>query len=67
MYAIRSYYGMAMDPASLPDQNDTAKWPDLKDLFADVFKTKTRDEWTVIFEGKDACVAPVLELNEVIP
>lgn len=58
--------GMAMDPASLPDQNDTAKWPDLKDLFADVFKTKTRDEWTVIFEGKDACVAPVLELNEVI-
>ena len=24
-----------------------------------------RDEWAAIFEGKDACVAPVLELNEV--
>jgi len=30
-----------------------------------VFKTKTRDQWAAIFEGKDACVAPVLELNEV--
>ncbi|MBW1702930.1 MAG: CoA transferase, partial [Deltaproteobacteria bacterium] len=33
--------------------------------FAGVFKTKTRDEWAAVFEGKDACVAPVLDLNEV--
>jgi alpha-methylacyl-CoA racemase len=33
--------------------------------FAEIFKTRTRDEWTAIFEGKDACVAPVLELDEV--
>ena len=58
--------GMDLDSASLPAQNDTAGWPDLKDQFANVFKTKTREEWTAVFEGSDACVAPVLELNEVI-
>jgi len=57
--------GLELDPSSLPHQMDMAKWPQLTDRFAAVFKTKSRDEWTQIFEGKDACVAPVLELNEV--
>lgn len=57
--------GMDLDPLSFPTQNDTAKWPEIKNQFAELFKTKTRDEWAAIFEGKDACVAPVLELNEV--
>lgn len=30
-----------------------------------VFKSKTRDEWMVIFKGKDVCVAPVLEIEEL--
>ncbi|GMR46897.1 hypothetical protein PMAYCL1PPCAC_17092, partial [Pristionchus mayeri] len=30
-----------------------------------VFLTKTRDEWAKICEGKDACVAPVLDMEEV--
>ena len=29
------------------------------------FKTKTRDEWTSIMGGSDACFAPVLEMDEV--
>ena len=33
--------------------------------FAEIFKTRTRDEWAALFDGKDACVAPVLELDEV--
>jgi len=57
--------GLHLDPADLPHQNDTAKWPEMKALFSRIFKTKTRDEWTAVFEGTDACVAPVLELNEV--
>ena len=57
--------GLQLDPSSLPHQMDMAKWPQITDRFAAVFKTKSRDEWTQIFEGKDACVAPVLELNEV--
>lgn len=36
----------------------------LKEKFAALFRTRTRDEWTKIFEGDDACVTPVLTLNE---
>lgn len=57
--------GLGLDPSSLPLQNDVQRWPEMRERFATVFKTKTRDEWAAIFEGKDACVAPVLELNEV--
>jgi alpha-methylacyl-CoA racemase len=54
-----------LDPASLPPQHDQKKWPEMRTRFAEVFRSKTRDQWTVVFEGKDACVAPVLELDEV--
>jgi len=57
--------GLEIDPSSIPHQMDMPQWPKMADRFATVFKTKTRDAWTRIFEGKDACVAPVLELNEV--
>jgi len=57
--------GLGIDSSSLPHQNDMQRWPEMMDLFAGVFKTKTRDEWAAVFEGKDACVAPVLDLNEV--
>lgn len=57
--------GLEIDPSSLPHQMDMPQWPKMAERFAAVFKTKTRDAWTRIFEGKDACVAPVLELNEV--
>jgi alpha-methylacyl-CoA racemase len=57
--------GLELDPGTLPHQFDMGKWPDMIERFAEVFKTKTRDQWTAIFQGKDACVAPVLNLDEV--
>ncbi|CAD5220870.1 unnamed protein product [Bursaphelenchus okinawaensis] len=33
-------------------------------LMETAFKTKTRDQWTAIFDDLDACVTPVLELDE---
>lgn len=30
-----------------------------------LFKTKSRDDWTSFFKGKDVCIAPVLELEEL--
>jgi len=57
--------GLEVDPETLPHQFDMTKWPLMIERFNEVFKTKTRNEWTAIFEGKDACVAPVLNLNEV--
>lgn len=48
----------------LPDQHDRAGWPVLKERFTAVFKSRTRAEWDVAFEGSDACFAPVLSLSE---
>lgn len=45
-------------------QNDATRWPADRAQFATVFKTKTRDEWATLFEGTDACVAPVLDFTE---
>ncbi|MER6232451.1 CaiB/BaiF CoA-transferase family protein [[Kitasatospora] papulosa] len=47
-----------------PDRNDFGRWEELRALVADRFRTRTRAEWTEIFEGTDACVAPVLSLRE---
>jgi len=57
--------GLGLDPASLPHQHDMARWPEMKERFAEIFRSKTMAEWAGIFDGKDACVAPVLELDEV--
>ncbi|NBM14723.1 CaiB/BaiF CoA-transferase family protein [Streptomyces sp. GC420] len=54
--------GLAAD--DLPDRNDPRRWPELRDRFAARFKTAARDEWAAVFEGTDACVAPVLSLRE---
>lgn len=43
---------------------DRASWPVLKDTIAAQFRTRTRDEWCSIFEGTDACFAPVLTMAE---
>jgi alpha-methylacyl-CoA racemase len=51
--------GLTDDP-SLPAQNSREDWPAMKERFAAIFKTKTRDEWTAVFDGTDACVVPVL-------
>jgi alpha-methylacyl-CoA racemase len=58
--------GLGVDPADLPYQHDRSQWPVLKERFAEIFRTKTRDEWTAVFEGTDACVAPVLTIPEAV-
>jgi alpha-methylacyl-CoA racemase len=46
--------------ADLDAQYDKTRWPDEKKKLAEVFRTKTRDEWCSLLEGTDACFAPVL-------
>lgn len=48
----------------MPHQNDRSKWNEMKQRFAAMFKTKTRDQWCEILEGSDSCFAPVLSLGE---
>jgi alpha-methylacyl-CoA racemase len=51
---------LGLDADTLPAQNDRAHWPALKERFAAIFRTRTRDEWAEAFAGTDACGAPVL-------
>ncbi|MEO7784401.1 MAG: CaiB/BaiF CoA-transferase family protein [Terracoccus sp.] len=50
--------------APLPDRRDPSQWPRLRAVLAEVFRTRSRDEWAAVFEGSDACVAPVLTYRE---
>ncbi|MEY2758363.1 MAG: succinyl-CoA--L-malate CoA-transferase beta subunit [Pseudomonadota bacterium] len=43
---------------------DRAKWGEFSARVADVVKTRTRDDWMKVFDGTDACVAPVLSMDE---
>ena len=42
-----------------------ADWPRLRTRFEEIFRTRTREEWTAHFQASDSCFAPVLELGEV--
>jgi alpha-methylacyl-CoA racemase len=53
---------MRLDP--FEDRMNPAMWPAQKARLAAAFRTKTRDEWAGIFEGSDACVSPILSMEE---
>lgn len=55
---------MGLEGEELPDQMDRSAWPQMKSRFAEVFAGRTRADWEKVFDGSDACVAPVLSLDE---
>lgn len=57
--------GLELDPARLPAQLDQAEWPRLRQAFTDAFAGQSRDHWADVFADTDACVSPVLDLDEV--
>jgi alpha-methylacyl-CoA racemase len=57
--------GLELSEQDLPGQLDLAGWPVLRERFTNVFASRSRDEWIAVFEGTDACVAPVLSFTEV--
>ncbi len=48
----------------LPDPNDRSTWPSMKARLAALVRTRTRDDWSRLLQGSDACFAPVLEPGE---
>jgi alpha-methylacyl-CoA racemase len=57
--------GLGLAGADLPQQFDRDRWAETKARFAEVFASRTRDEWAAVFDGTDACVTPVLAFGEV--
>ena len=57
--------GMEPTGELAPDRRfDPAGWPAGKRRWAELFATRTRDEWAAVFDGSEACVAPVLDWDE---
>jgi alpha-methylacyl-CoA racemase len=50
---------LGLGTAGLPEQYDRSGWPALRAAFSDVFASRTQAEWVAVFDGSDACVAPV--------
>jgi len=46
------------------DENTRQQWPNLRAALTEAFASRTREEWCEIFEGTDACFAPVLSLAD---
>lgn len=46
-------------------REDRTAWPELTDLFTRIFRSKKRSEWEKVFDGTDACVTPVLDMEEL--
>jgi alpha-methylacyl-CoA racemase len=54
--------GLTPDDASAV--SDQSRWPQLTAKLAAAFAQKTQAEWCEIFDGSDACAAPVLTMAE---
>jgi alpha-methylacyl-CoA racemase len=64
-FFARLLEGLGIDPSSLAHPMDPSGWPAMREAFAKRFREKTREGWCAVFDGTDACVAPVLGLGEM--
>ncbi|HEV8690621.1 MAG TPA: CaiB/BaiF CoA-transferase family protein [Ideonella sp.] len=53
-----------LDQRFVQRQYDRAAWPEMRAAITGLVRQRTRDEWTTLLEGSDACAAPVLTLAE---
>jgi alpha-methylacyl-CoA racemase len=55
---------MGIDPAQIGAQHDPQTWSRSREVFAQVFRTRSRKAWCELLEGTDVCFAPVLSFEE---
>ena len=64
------FYAMLLERLGLAEdsefdaQYDPKRWPELKQRFARIFRSRTREQWCELLEGSDVCFAPVLDFEE---
>lgn len=56
---------LGLDPSFVGRQHERADWPAARAEIAAAFATQPRDHWLTLFTGTDACVYPVLDLDEI--
>lgn len=55
---------LGLSGEALPKQYDRTQWPAMRERFAAIFRTRTRDEWVQAAAGREVCFAPVLSIDE---
>jgi crotonobetainyl-CoA:carnitine CoA-transferase CaiB-like acyl-CoA transferase len=55
---------LGLEAGPVGPQSDRASWDKSRSLLAARFRTRPRDAWCAAFEGREACVAPVLDFHE---
>jgi alpha-methylacyl-CoA racemase len=58
--------GLGFDVGTFPDVARRENWVEARRLIAERIATQRRSHWVAVFEGTDACVAPVLTFEEAI-
>ena len=58
--------GLNLGAGTLPDQYDETEWPKLRSIFRKAFSQHPRKHWCNVFEGTDACFAPVLSMRDAV-
>jgi alpha-methylacyl-CoA racemase len=56
---------LGITEAAPVDPGDRSRWAELSATLKAAFSKRSRDDWCRLFEGQDACVSPVLDLDEV--
>ncbi len=50
----------------VPGQFELDRYDEMRALFAERFASRTQAEWAEVFDGTDACVAPILPFTDAI-
>jgi alpha-methylacyl-CoA racemase len=53
-----------LEDADLDRQLDRSTWPAMRAKLTALFRSRTQSQWCALFEGSDACIAPVLSLSD---
>ncbi len=56
--------GLGLNAQALPDRWNANNWPGLRAIFEAAFAKRPRDAWAELFAKTDACVTPVLSMEE---
>jgi alpha-methylacyl-CoA racemase len=62
-YALLKHHA-GLSEEEFGDQNNAARWPQMKEKLAAVFLQKSQAQWCAIMEGTDVCFAPVLSFMD---
>ncbi|MFD8738349.1 CaiB/BaiF CoA transferase family protein [Streptomyces sp. NPDC059618] len=58
--------GVDGDPRVAGNRLDPGRWDAMKECIAEAFAARSRAHWTAVFDDVDACVTPVLSLDEAV-